>query len=44
MVYIKPIQKMFQSFTVKEGKCCSLSTFLKYNQFYITNPVEREKE
>ena len=44
MFYIKPIQKVFQSFTEKEGKCCSLSTFLKYNPFYITNPIEREKE
>ena len=44
MVYTKPIQKMFQSFTEKEGECCSLSTFLKYKTFYITNPTEREKE
>ena len=35
---------MFQSFTEKEGKCWSLSTFLKYKPFYITNPTEREKE
>ena len=44
MVYTKPIQKMFQSFTDKEGKCCSLSTFLKCKTFYVTNPTEREKE
>ena len=44
MVYTKPIRKMFQSFTEKEGNCCSLSTFLKYKPFYITNPTEREKE
>ena len=44
MVYTKPIRKMFQSFAEKEGKCCSLSTFLKCKPFYITNPTERDKE
>ena len=44
MVYTKPIRKIFQSFTEKEGKCGSLSTFLKYKPFCITNPTESEKE
>ena len=45
MVYTKPIRKIFQSFTEKEGKCCSLSIFSKYKPFYIiTNPIEQEKE
>ena len=41
MVYTK---LMFQSFTKKKGKCCSSSTFLKYEPFYITKPAERDKE
>ena len=38
MVYTKVIQEMFKPFTEKERKFCSLSTFLKYKPFYITNP------
>ena len=38
MVYTKAIQEMFKPFTEKERKFCSLSTFLKYKPFYITNP------
>ena len=44
MVYTKPIRKMFQSFTEKDGKRCSMSTFLKYKPFHITDPTERQKE
>lgn len=38
MVYTKAIQEMFKPFTEKERKFCSLSTFLKYKPFCITNP------
>ena len=44
IIYTKPLEKMFQSFTKKEGECCSLSTFLKYKPFYIINLTERGKK
>ena len=43
MVYTRPVKKIYQAF-VETRFACSISTFIKYKPFYITEPTEREKE
>ena len=43
MVYTRLVKKIYQAF-VETRFACSISTFIKYNPFYITEPTEREKE
>ena len=43
MVYTRPVKNIYQTF-VNTGFACSISTFINYKPFYITEPTEREKE
>ena len=44
MVYTQPIRKLHEKYLKDQDIKCSVSTFIKYKPFYITNPTEREKE
>ena len=43
MVYTRPMKNIYQTF-VNTAFACSISTFINYKPFYITEPTEREKE